>query len=210
MAGFLLVNKVYSPQYVLWLLPLAVMARPRWRDLLIWQAGEVVYVAAVWLYLGGWLYGGIGQQAPAYDAAILVRMAAELFLMAVVVRDVLRPAHDPVGREAQVISTRSTSVAVWRTRTGTSSPMAGTAEPGRQEQHRDLHVRRLGEQPRLAVDGVRRAHEPGRVEAPAGQRAARARKEGLPVGASSPMPWAVPPETTRMVPARGADRPRYP
>ena len=95
-AGFLLVNKVYSPQYVLWLLPLAVMARPRWRDLLIWQAGEVVYVAAVWLYLGGWLYGGIGQQAPAYDAAILVRMAAEVFLMAVVVRDVLRPAHDPV------------------------------------------------------------------------------------------------------------------
>ncbi len=37
-AGFLLVNKVYSPQYVLWLLPLAALARPRWRDQIVWQA----------------------------------------------------------------------------------------------------------------------------------------------------------------------------
>ena len=51
--GFLVVNKVYSPQYVLWLLPLAVLARPRWRDLLVWQAGEVFYFVMVWMYLGG-------------------------------------------------------------------------------------------------------------------------------------------------------------
>ncbi|NEE19225.1 hypothetical protein G3M58_73760, partial [Streptomyces sp. SID7499] len=31
-AAFILTNKVYSPQYVLWLIPLAVLARPRWRD----------------------------------------------------------------------------------------------------------------------------------------------------------------------------------
>ena len=96
-AAFLLVNKVYSPQYVLWLLPLAVLARPRWRDLLVWQAGELVYFAAVWFYLGGWLEDSVGGESPAYDIAIWVRVAAQLYLVAMVVRDVLRPEHDPVG-----------------------------------------------------------------------------------------------------------------
>lgn len=97
-AGFLLVNKVYSPQYVLWLLPLAVLARPRWRDLLIWQAGEVFYFAAVWLYLGELTASSAsGEPDRFYWLAICVRVAAELYLMAVVVRDVLRPWHDPVS-----------------------------------------------------------------------------------------------------------------
>ena len=43
---------------------------------------------------------------------------------------------------------------------------------------------------------------------PRARVAARARIEWSPVGASRPMPWAVPPETTRMWPAFGAVRPR--
>ncbi|MEZ5093582.1 glycosyltransferase 87 family protein [Nocardioides sp.] len=97
-AGFLLVNKVYSPQYVLWLLPLAVLARPRWRDLLVWQAGEVFYYAMVWFYLGEYLAPAGGGPAGAYWIAIAVRVLAELYLVAVVVRDILRPWHDPVDR----------------------------------------------------------------------------------------------------------------
>ena len=95
-AGFLLVNKVYSPQYVLWLLPLAALARPRWRDLLVWQACEVFYFASVWWYLGGDLAPAGGGDAGFYWLAIVVRVLGELWLVAVVVRDVLVPARDPV------------------------------------------------------------------------------------------------------------------
>lgn len=102
MAGFLLVNKVYSPQYVLLLLPLAVIAVPRWRTLLIWWAGEAVYFAAVWLYLGGWLFDAGGSESPAYWIAILIRMGVQVYLIGVVIRDIMLAHHDPVDREDPV------------------------------------------------------------------------------------------------------------
>ena len=106
LAGFLLVNKVYSPQYVLWLLPLAVLSRPRWRDQLIWQGSEVFYFAVVWWYLAGALAPGAGDDAGFYWIGIGVRVLGELWLVAVVARDVLRPRHDPVPRPPELMPPR--------------------------------------------------------------------------------------------------------
>jgi uncharacterized membrane protein len=96
-AAFLLVNKVWSPQYALWLLPLAALARPRWRDLLIWQAAEVLYFVAVWWHLAT-LYDSsaplIGSRG--YAAATVIRIAGLAWLAGVVVRDIMQPSSDPV------------------------------------------------------------------------------------------------------------------
>ncbi len=98
-ASFLLVNKVYSPQYVLWLLPLAALARPRWRDLLIWQACEIFYFFAVWMHIADFFVEA-GEPDWAYALAVGVRIAGELFLVWLVVRDILFPWHDPVRADA--------------------------------------------------------------------------------------------------------------
>ena len=73
-----------------------MLARPRWRDLLVWQAGELLYYAAIWLNFGGWLDGAVGENPIAYDWAIVVRVAAEIYLAVVIVRDVLSADHDPI------------------------------------------------------------------------------------------------------------------
>ena len=97
-AAFILTNKVYSPQYVLWLIPLAALARPRWRDFLIWQACEVMYFLGIWMYLAYTTSGDKHQGLPTegYQLAIAVHLLGTLYLCAVVVRDILMPERDVV------------------------------------------------------------------------------------------------------------------
>lgn len=96
-AAFVISGKVYSPQYVLWLVPLAAMARPRWRDFLIWQAGEVVYFFAIWWHLAGYdVEGAKALGVELYAVATFIHVAATVYFAAMVIRDMINPEHDPV------------------------------------------------------------------------------------------------------------------
>ncbi|MFI7103883.1 glycosyltransferase family 87 protein [Streptomyces sp. NPDC050161] len=100
-ALFILTNKVYSPQYVLWLIPLAALARPRWRDFLIWQACEVMYYLGIWMYLAYTGSGDKHQGLPleGYQLTIVLHLLGTLYLCAVVLRDILMPERDVVRRD---------------------------------------------------------------------------------------------------------------
>jgi uncharacterized membrane protein len=102
LAVFLLSNKVWSPQYVIWLVPLVVLARPRLWSYALWQLTEVGYFFAIWAYLitvsvaapAAGAVGGIGTGV--YFGAMLARFGAVLLLCGLVVKDILRPDTDLV------------------------------------------------------------------------------------------------------------------
>ncbi len=99
LAGFLLVNKVDSPQYVLWLLPFAALANPRWRPFLAWQAAEVLVLGSRFYFFIGNDKAGEGIAIGWFFAAVLLRDLLLLVFAGYVVRDVLRPADDPARRD---------------------------------------------------------------------------------------------------------------
>ena len=78
------VSKVYSPQYVLWLTPLAVIALIDRRDLTIfwfWQGAEVIYHVAIWQHLAQVTGAQFGLPVVAYSVIALVRIGASLILL---------------------------------------------------------------------------------------------------------------------------------
>ncbi|MBB2912707.1 putative membrane protein [Streptosporangium becharense] len=98
LAAFMLTNKVWSPQYVLWLIPFAVLARPNWKPIALWQVAECWYFFAIWLYLVGLQPGKaeLGISGDTYFTAVWARAITVLIMMAFVVRDILRPDKDVV------------------------------------------------------------------------------------------------------------------
>jgi uncharacterized membrane protein len=94
-AAFLIFNKVWSQQFVLWLLPLVVLARPRWGAFIAWQVAELCYFFAFY----GELMGNLGRQVfpeGVFVLASILRLVTVAVLCGFVVYDILHPERDAV------------------------------------------------------------------------------------------------------------------
>ncbi|MET8152362.1 glycosyltransferase family 87 protein [Actinoplanes sp. NPDC049668] len=96
-AAFLIFSKVWSQQYVLWLLPLIVLARPRWGAILAWSVAEIGYFTAFYAELLG---AGGKPVIPegTFVLASSLRLITVAVLCGLVIREIWRPELDPVRR----------------------------------------------------------------------------------------------------------------
>lgn len=93
-AWFLMVNTVYSPQYVLWLLPLLVLARPVWSNWVVFTMAELTYFMAVWVHLDS--NAGNPQAGVLYWVAVFLRVGVHAWLCLIIAFDMWHPDEDPV------------------------------------------------------------------------------------------------------------------
>ena len=92
LAIVMVASKVYSPQYVLWLTPLAVIALTNKKDLhafWIWQIAETLYHVAIWQHLALFTGAKFGLQEGAYATITLIRIAATIYLAWVLIKRAL-------------------------------------------------------------------------------------------------------------------------
>lgn len=97
----LITSKALPVQSSLWLLPLAALAVPRWRDHLVWAGCELAYFAGVWVYLLGNSDADRGLPPRLYAVLLLVRLAGILWLVVAAWRSAWRVERDPVRTDGE-------------------------------------------------------------------------------------------------------------
>jgi hypothetical protein len=89
---FLLFNKVYSPQYWLWLTPIFALVLHNRTQWILWNATQLIYFVGIWRYL---LFlqsesadGAINQQI--YSVILLLQWITTFALLVVVFRKAIK------------------------------------------------------------------------------------------------------------------------
>lgn len=117
---FLLFNKVWSPQYSLWLIIPAVLALPRWRLLLAWMTADMmVWPILMWHMLGAENKGLPGE---VLNLVVLTRDGLIVAMMVLVVRQMLGKVPDKVAAAHRGLDPLASAPETWR---GTKRDTAG-------------------------------------------------------------------------------------
>jgi uncharacterized membrane protein len=93
LASVMVASKVYSPQYVLWLTPLAAIALTNKKDLhafWMWQAVETIYHIAIWQHIALVTDAHFGLASTPFAVLTLLRIAGTIYLMVILARRALQ------------------------------------------------------------------------------------------------------------------------
>ncbi len=93
-SAFVTISKVYSPQYILWLTPLALLAMTKREErsaFWVWQGGEALYHLAIWQYLASYTGSKFGLPEGLYAVSIFIRFAT----LAWFVRALIHSSQNP-------------------------------------------------------------------------------------------------------------------
>ncbi len=102
-AAFVTISKVYSPQYILWLTPLAVLAMTKdeeRRSFWVWQGTEALYHFAIWQYLASYTGAKFGISETFYAIIILIRIVGLAYFSSTLIQTALA-ARSTSTRNAQ-------------------------------------------------------------------------------------------------------------
>ena len=91
-AAFVTISKVYSPQYILWLTPLAILAMTKddeRKAFWIWQGTEALYHVGIWQYLASYTGAKFGITETFYASIILIRIAGLAWFSSTLIRTAL-------------------------------------------------------------------------------------------------------------------------
>ena len=107
---FLLVNKVYSPQYGLWLVPLFALCVPSFRVFALFQVADVAVFLTRFRFFGGYVGQPWGWPASWFRIALLVRTAVLVLALVVWIRSTDQPLR-LLARRTEGVAARDTATA---------------------------------------------------------------------------------------------------